>query len=282
MTASKITVAAACAVAICFLFGGGHNGFAADEYNPRIKSSDFTTDITNSYFNLPVGKKMVFESKKRNGVERTEIQITGETRKVVSVQTLVYWDRVWLNGNLIEETKDYLAQDISGNVWYFGEEVNNYVNGKLANHDGSWLAGVDGAKPGIWFKANPRVGDTYRQEYYRGKAEDMAEVVAVDETVTTTYGTFRNCVKTYDWTPLEPDAKEHKYYCREVGGVALVVNLQTGGRTELIEVSRNTGVSGKTKVLSGKEGNNIGQDGQDDDDKDDKDDKDDQDDQDDR
>src|SRR5262245_32226909 len=223
MTGSKFT-GAAFAVAIGALIGGSSYILAAGDYDPRIDPSNFTTNITNPYFSLPVGKKMVFESKTKGGVERTEIVITGEKRKVMGVETLVYWDRVWENGTLVEDTKDYLAQDKEGNVWYFGEDVNNYSGGKLTNHSGSWLAGVNGAKPGIWFKGNPRVGDKYRQEYYAGKAEDMAEVLAVNETVTTASGAYKNCVKTYDWTPLEPNAKEHKYYCQEVGGTALIVD----------------------------------------------------------
>ncbi|MGH6816742.1 MAG: hypothetical protein ACREC6_13675, partial [Hyphomicrobiaceae bacterium] len=156
-------------------------------------------------------------------------------------------DRTWKNGKIVEETRDYLAQDKEGNVWYFGETVDNYVNGKIANHDGSWLAGVDGAKPGIWFKANPKIGDSYRQEYYKGKAEDMVIVVGVGQKATTRYRTFNGCIKTYDWTPLEPDAQEHKYYCREAGGVVLIVNLKTGERTELVTGSSSAARSGATR-----------------------------------
>ncbi|MGH6816741.1 MAG: hypothetical protein ACREC6_13670 [Hyphomicrobiaceae bacterium] len=244
-----VKTTAACVAAIVFSVGTRSAGLAED-YNPKIDPADFTTNITNPYFSLPVGKKIVFESRKGNGVEKTEIQITGEKRQVMGIETLVYWDRVWLNDNLIEDTRDYLAQDKDGNVWYFGEDVKNYVGGKLSNRAGSWLAGADGAKPGIWFKANPRVGDKYRQEYYRGKAEDMAEVVAVGETVTIKRGTYKNCVKTYDWTPLEPNAKEHKYYCPEVGGLALIVDLQSGARTELVEVGNNAVKSGHAAGMS--------------------------------
>ena len=203
-------------------------------YNPKINPSDFTTDITNKYFTLPVGKKMVYEAETEDGLEKIQIEILDETKTVMGVETLVYWDRVWLNGELIEDTRDYLAQDREGNVWYFGEDVDNYENGKLKDHAGSWIAGVDGAMPGIWIKGNHKVGDSYRQEYYKGEAEDMRDVVAVGETVTTKLGTYTDCIKMYDWTPLDPESKEHKYYCPEVGGMVLEEHLVHGERLELV------------------------------------------------
>ncbi len=154
----------------------------------------------------------------------------------MGVETLVYHDREYLDGELVEETKDFIAQDKDGNVWYFGEEVDNYENGKLKDHNGAWRAAYTGAKPGIWIKAKHMVGDSYRQEYRRGEAEDMAKIVATGVTVTTRVSTYQNCTKTYDWTPLDPKAMEYKYYCPEVGSVVLVEDLTTGERVELIKV----------------------------------------------
>lgn len=208
------------------------------DYNPTINPADFTTDITNPYFTLPVGKQMTYEARTRNGIEKNRIEITGETKEITGVATLVYWDRVWLNEMLIEETKDYLAQDAEGNVWYFGEDVDNYEGGKLKDHAGAWIAGVDGAKPGIWMKANPNVGDLYRQEFYRGIAEDMAEVLSTNESVTVPYGSFVNCIKTRDFTPLEPDVQEYKYYCKEAGSLVLEEQQGVSGRMELVDVQK--------------------------------------------
>ena len=205
-------------------------------YDPQINPSEFTTDITNKYFTLTPGKKFVYESETEDGRERIEVEVLGETRNVLGVETVVYWDRVWLDDVLIEDTRDYLAQDAEGNVWYFGEAVDNYENGTLKDHAGSWLAGVDGAKPGIWMKADPTVGQQYRQEYYPGEAEDMGEVLSLTETVTTPSGTYQNCLKTRDWTPLDLSVEEHKYYCIEVGGLVLEVHTDSGERTELIAV----------------------------------------------
>ncbi len=235
-----MTIRTSCLTAVCLLFGSffalGNGSLAAEAYDPVINPEEFTIKIDNPYFSMPVGKKMIYEARTADGLERIEIEITGETRRIMGVDTLVYYDREFVDGELVEETKDYIAQDRDGNVWYFGEDVDTYENGKLKDHGGAWLAGVAGAKPGIWIRARHVVGDSYRQEYRRGEAEDMAKIVATGETVSTSVGTYQNCTKTYDWTPLDPAAMEYKYYCPEVGGVVLVEDLTSGERVELIKV----------------------------------------------
>ncbi len=206
-------------------------------YHPVIVPAEFSTVINNQYFTLTPGKMMVFEAATPDGQERIEIQVMDETKEIMGVKTIVYWDRVWLDGELIEDTKDYLAQDNEGNVWYFGEDVDNYEDGELKDHAGSWIAGVDGAQPGIWMKAKPIVGETYRQEYYAGEAEDMADVLSVTEAVTVRGKTYQNCLKTFDYTPLDPDAQEHKYYCPEVGGMVLEAHVKDDERAELVSVT---------------------------------------------
>jgi hypothetical protein len=208
-------------------------------YSPLINPADFSTNITNKYFSLPVGKKMVFEADTEEGPEKIEIEITGETKIIEGVTTLVYLDTVHLNGVIHEVTKDYLAQHKNGDVWYFGEEVDNFdEKGKLQDHAGSFIHGQDGAKAGIWMKAEQRVGDSYRQEYYKGEAEDMRDTLAVGLTVTTKLGTYTDCVKVYDWTPLDAESKEHKYYCPQVGSLVLIEHLMTGKKAELTKVTQ--------------------------------------------
>lgn len=209
-------------------------------YAPQIEPARFTTIITNPYFSLPVGKKITFQAKTEEGNERVEIQILPETKTVMGVETITYWDRVWLNDVLVEETRDYLAQDSEGNVWYFGEVVDNYADGKLIDHEGSWLAGEQGALPGIWFPAKPQVGDAYRQEYLKDEAEDITEIVALNQVVKTEKATYKDCVKTYDWTPLDKESKENKYYCPEVAGLVISDHIVKGTHTELIAVSQET------------------------------------------
>ena len=196
----------------------------AGQYNPQINPADFTMNITNPYFSLPIGKKTVYQSKSNEGTERIEILIPGWTKTVMGVETIVLWDRVYLNGTLIEDTRDYLAQNKNGDVWYFGEHVDSYEKGTIKDHDGTWIAGVDGAKPGIWALAKPQVGDEFRNEYYAKHAEDITKILALNETVTVPQGTFTGCIKTLEWTPLNPNT-ENKYYCKQIADTALEVDL---------------------------------------------------------
>ncbi|MHA7224226.1 hypothetical protein ACX80S_18245 [Arthrobacter sp. RHLT1-20] len=222
-----------------FAFNNTNKSSAADS-NPQINPADFTTNITNEYFALPVGKKLTYETTEQGKVtERVEIEILPETMTIEGVETVVYLDKEYKNGQLVEETRDYLAQHKNGDVWYFGEDVDNYWNGMLLNHSGSFLHAKDGAKAGIWMKAEQRVGDSYRQEYYVGHAEDIRDTVATDETVSTKSGTYSDCVKVYDWTPLEKNAREYKYHCPQVGALVLTEDLETGSRSELVNVSQS-------------------------------------------
>jgi hypothetical protein len=119
-------------------------------------------------------------------------------------------------------------------VWYFGEDVKDYENGKLVSTAGSWEAGVDGARPGIVMPAKPVVGDAYRQEYLAGEAEDMAEVLATDEARTTRLGEHTDVLVTEEWTPLEPEVVEHKSYAPGIGQIHGVTTRGGAGSIELV------------------------------------------------
>lgn len=205
------------------------------EYDPVINSADFVGEIDNKFFTLKPGKKFIYTN--RAGTERIEIVVTRETKKIMGVTTTVVRATEWKDGILKEDTRDWYAQDKHGNVWYFGEAVDNYVNGKISGHSGSWEAGVDGAKPGIMMPADPKVGATYRQEYYKGQAEDMGTIVALGKKVTSPAGTFDNCLQVRDWSMIEWGG-DYKYYCPEVGFIVLEESAWFfGGRTELASVS---------------------------------------------
>jgi hypothetical protein len=148
-------------------------------YAPEIDPSNFVKEVDNPYFPLEPGTTWVYEGKTPEGTERVEDTILRETKRVMGVECVVLRDRVWLNGELIEDTVDWHAQDKEGNVWYFGEYTKEYENGKVVSTEGSFEAGKDGALPGIIMPADPKVGDSYRQEYYKGEAEDMAEVISL-------------------------------------------------------------------------------------------------------
>ncbi|MEW6722235.1 MAG: PepSY domain-containing protein [Candidatus Micrarchaeota archaeon] len=218
---------------------GEETGWVPDivgEYDPEIDPADFTTNINNSFFMLVPGTKWVYEADTSDGTERIEVYVTNQTKKVMGVETRVVWDRVWLDGELIEDTYDWYAQDKDGNVWYFGEDTAELDGGEVITTAGSWEAGVDNAKPGVVMPGEPEVGQAYRQEFYAGEAEDMAEVLALNETVSVPSGNYSGCLKTHDWTPLEANVDEHKFYCPDVGGFALEIVLEDGERVELMSV----------------------------------------------
>ena len=189
-------------------------------YSPIIQAENFTqsTELTNPFFLFDEGSVYVYEGLTEDGFEHIEVYRTEESKMVMGIPCVVVRDQVWLNNTLHEDTRDWYAQDNDGNVWYMGEDVDNYNDdGSIKDHDGAWEAGVDGAKPGIVMLAAPDVGMKYRQEYYFNHAEDQAEVLAIDAMVTTVYGTFDNCLQTHEWTELDKDANEHKFYAPNVG-----------------------------------------------------------------
>lgn len=205
-----------------------------DAVDPATFSETIATP--NPYFPLVVGLTARFEGQSPDGQEVILVEVTDRKKLVQGVTTTVVRDRVWIDGVLVEDTDDWYAQDLDGNVWYFGEDVKNYENGQVVDRAGSWEAGVDGAMAGILMWAQPRVGAIYYQEFYRGEAEDVGEVLALGETVTVPLGTYEGCLKTEDTTALEPGVREHKYYCPGLGQV-LEVNLTENFQIALTEFS---------------------------------------------
>jgi len=114
-------------------------------------------------------------------------------------------DRVYSKGKLEERTHDYYTQDAGGNVWYFGEDTAELdAHGKVTSTEGTWRTGRNGARPGLFMPAHPRVGERHRQEYLRGHAEDQFQVVSLSDRVRVSYGSFTGALRTREWTPLEP------------------------------------------------------------------------------
>jgi hypothetical protein len=219
------------------LAAGCGAGSTETPYAPVIDPANFVAVVDNPFFPLVPGTTHVYEGVTADGIERVEDYTTFETKVVLGVACLVVRNRVNLDGELIEETFDWYAQDKEGNVWYFGEDAKDYENGVAVSTKGSWEAGVDGALPGIIMPAKPQVGDAYRQEYYEGEAEDMSEVISLSEMASVPYGSYTDVLMTKDWTPLEPDVAEQKYYARGVGLVLEVIVSGGSGRIELIEVT---------------------------------------------
>lgn len=205
---------------------------AGATYRPEIDPDDFVPLIDHPYMPLEPGRTMIYEG----GGERVEVTVTDETKVVMGVTVTVVRDQVFRDGNLIEDTLDWFAQDRDGNVWYFGEETHRVENGQPTTRAGSWEAGKDEAQPGIVMLARPEIGDQYRQEYLPSEAEDMGRIRATGESLEVPFGSFADVLVTEDFTPLEPGIVELKYYAPGVGLV--MEETITGGSKgiQLIEV----------------------------------------------
>ncbi len=204
------------------------------DYAPVIDPAEFVATIDNPYLPLAVGSRWVYEGESDGEVERIEVTVTGDRKVVMGIDAVVVRDTVSIAGELVEDTYDWFAQDADGNVWYLGEDSNDYEDGKLVSTAGSWEAGVDGALPGIVMPAVPAVGDAYRQEFYAGEAEDMFEILEVDAALEIGLGSYERVVVTEDWNPLEPDVVEQKYYARGVGKIR-EEHLDEDSYAELVE-----------------------------------------------
>jgi hypothetical protein len=204
-------------------------------YAPDISAEDFVEGIDNPFLPLAPGARWVYEATEDGETERTEVVVTTDEKQAFGVPAVVVRDTVSVDGEVIEDTYDWFAQDREGNVWYLGEASQDYEDGKPAGTAGSWEAGVDGALPGIVMPADPSVGDSYRQEYYPGEAEDMAQVIALDGTEEVPFGAYDGLLVTKEWNPLEPDTVEEKYYARGVGMVLETKVAGGEGRGELVE-----------------------------------------------
>ena len=206
-------------------------------YNPVIAPANFTngTRITNAYYPFEPGKTYVYEGPTGDGLERIEVRLLPVTRVILGVTCAEVSDKVWLAGKLVEDTRDWYAQDNGGDLWYMGEYVTALnPDGSVKDHAGSWEAGVDGAKPGYQMLANPQVGKKYRQEYRFDVAEDAAEIVETGLTVTVPFGTFSNCVKIKEYSEIIPDFLEYKYYAP---GVGLIKSVNAVDNEEVVLIA---------------------------------------------
>jgi hypothetical protein len=204
-----------------------------DAYAPAFEAANFDDPQPNPWFPLDPGTRTVFES----ADERVEVTVTDQTREIAGVTATVVTDQVFVDGELAEDTIDWYATDNAGNVWYLGEQTAEYENGKVTTTAGSWEAGVDGAQPGIAMLADPQVDDVYRQEYDSGNAEDVGQVVALGESVSVPAGAYDDVVVTEDWTPLEPDVRERKWYAPGVGVVYEETIAGGSGTLSLVEIT---------------------------------------------
>jgi hypothetical protein len=190
---------------------------SGEPYAPTIDPANFVETVDNPYFPLLPGARWVMEGEGESAGETTITEVTSDTKTILGVVCTVVRDEVDVDGELQELTFDWYAQDADGNVWYFGEDTAEYKNGKVTTREGAWEAGVDGAEPGIIMPAAAVVGLTYRQEFLEGEAEDLAKVVDLAGSADTPADSYTDVLVTEDWTPLEPDIVERKFYAPGVG-----------------------------------------------------------------
>jgi hypothetical protein len=173
--------------------------------------------------------------------------VTSETKLIEGISCVVIVDTASEDGIVVEVTRDWYAQDVDGNVWYCGEIARNFElfegddpeTPELVDIDGSWKAGRDGAEPGILLPFTPQVGDVIRQEVSYGEAEDVIRIESVTATETSDAASCNGtCLKTADFTPLDPEVLENKFYAQ---GVGLIVEVKpdSGERVELVEFTRS-------------------------------------------
>jgi hypothetical protein len=201
----------------------------------EVDPSDFRPTSDHPYFPIRPGQRWTYREVEGGATMQVVVTVSSETEQIANgVEAAVVRDTVTEDGVLVEDTKDWFAQDADGNVWYLGEDTAEFEDGELASHEGSFEAGVDGAQPGVIMPADPEPGMGYRQEYYAGEAEDNGAVLALDQQVEVPAGHFDGALLTADTIALEPDVLEYKLYAEGVGLVLALGISGGGGREELV------------------------------------------------
>jgi len=187
---------------------------------PIPKASDFSARVNNPWYPLIAGSTYVYRGAKDGHPARDVMTVTHRVRIIDGVPCRVVEDRLYLSGYLGERTTEWYSQDKQGNVWYFGEDTAELTrNGHVTSTSGTWRAGVDGAKPGLFMFAHPAVGQAAQQEFYKGQAQDQFKVLSLHASVAVHYVSSTKAVLTREWTPLEPGVIDHKFYVRGIGTV---------------------------------------------------------------
>lgn len=199
-----------------------------------VHPAGFSARVDNPWYPLQPGTTFVYTGTEDGKPLRDVLRVTHRTATIDGAPCVVVDDRLYVSGRLEEHTTDWYSQDSKGNVWYFGEQTASKLDrkGKPVT-SGTWKAGVDGAKPGIYMFANPRVGQSAQQEFYRGQAEDHFQVLSLRAAVSVPYVSSKAALLTKEWTPLEPGVLDHKVYVR---GVGTVLEETVKGGTEHLEL----------------------------------------------
>jgi hypothetical protein len=200
----------------------------------NLDPADFSADIDNRQWPMTVGSRWVYRvtDYSDGSIEHDVIKVTDQTKMMGDgIEARVVHDVVTEDGEPVEVTDDWYAQDGEGNIWYFGEHTIEYRHGR-PHDNGSWQAGVDGALPGVALPAKPKVGLSYREEYSKGEAEDQSRVLSLDQQAEVPAGHYTHVLMTEDFSPIEPKVSELKFYAKGSGQAVLAVDVSGGTDTE--------------------------------------------------
>src|SRR5262252_1394800 len=189
-------------------------------YAPVLDPAHFVAVIDNPYFPLPIGRTLVYTGVKDGQTQTDTVTVTDQKKVILGITATVVSDIATHDGTVLERTFDFYAQDGQGNVWYLGEDTTAFLPNGKTDTSGSFLAGVDGAQPGIIMEADPQIPDAYRQECAAGQAEDTAWVVGTSGSVDVPFGKVRNVLTTLEATQIEAGAYDEKIYGPGIGIVS--------------------------------------------------------------
>jgi hypothetical protein len=232
VAAAGIGIAGAVAAVAPALVRAGATSAPSCPRPPNLPAA-FVRQIDNPYFPLKPGATFTYRGTEDGKSSTDVVSVTRKTKVVAGVRATVVRDRVFVEGKLKEDTDDWYAQDTKGNVWYLGEDSKELDNGRVTSTEGSWKAGVDNARAGIFMPAAPRVGQSVKQEDAKNVAEDCARIVDLHAQVKTPHVSSSRALKTAEFSPLEPDVLENKYYVRNVG---LVRERTVKGGSDVLEL----------------------------------------------
>jgi len=206
--------------------------------SPDVDPANFVSQVTNPYFPLQPGTTFFYKGVKDGTPTIDKMLVTHETKQILGVTCTVVRDLAFEDGELAEDTADWYAQDVQGNVWYFGEDTRELDEaGNVVSTEGSWEAGVNGAVPGIVMEAAPQPRDRYYQEFAQRVAEDQATVLRLGLSRCVAYGCFHDVLQTREWTRLSPDEVEIKEYAKGGGFIRGVIVKGGNERSELVRVT---------------------------------------------
>ena len=201
--------------------------------------SSFSARVDNPWLPLKPGSVYTYRGVKDGKPSVDVVVVTPRVKTIEGAPCISVQDELFLAGRLEERTTDWYTQDRQGNVWYFGESTAELDrNGHVTSTEGSWQAGRNGGVPGIFMPANPHVGQSGRQEFYKGHAEDHFRVLSLDAKVKVPGAASTRALLTEEWTPLEPGVLDHKLYIRGIGNVLEQSVKGPNERNELVSFVR--------------------------------------------